>query len=243
MELDPKVNQMFVAVAQWAVLYTAPIFFVDPKTAENPKVHANASCFFVNTGERMFAVTCKHVIEGFRELKKEKSDAEFLLGSIPLDIEIRLIAEGDKRDIATMQIENEDLHTLGKRCCDCTSWPPPDAKNNETVVFAGYPQIYRGEPRTGEIRIESVPIIETVHDSSPRHFSIGLSGEDWVKLIGYRELSELTKFAGFSGGPVFRLKDTEIVVLEPIGVIYQYNSYGIIHALHIGFINADGTII
>ncbi|WP_143763190.1 hypothetical protein [Paenibacillus odorifer] len=70
-----------------------------------------------------------------------------------------------------------------------------------------------------------------------------LARDNWEKRMGERELEELTKFGGMSGGPIFLFVDG---VLHLVGVIFQDLGKGLwgegLQAVHAHFIKPDGSI-
>lgn len=50
--------------------YIIPVFFADPPDKKGGRVYKNGTCLLIDTGNKKFAITNHHVIEGFRQKKK-----------------------------------------------------------------------------------------------------------------------------------------------------------------------------
>lgn len=231
---------------KWCLNYVIPAHIADPPSQQNAGIYKNGTCSFIDTGIRIFAVTNWHVVEYFRQKKSEKNDVIFQLGSIVYDIEERIIAEDKERDLATIDIELDELKEMEKQACLCRAWPPERIGKGERVVFAGYPGIFRETRQKRTAAFESVLRDELVESASSEQFIIAFDMTDLIEMVGSREKTELTDFGGFSGAAVFRYKDDQpIAIIEPVGIVFEHSKIHEtdIHLIrHIDFINADGTI-
>lgn len=97
-----------------------------------------ATCFFVKSSVRTFGVTAKHVIGGVNAAKAERPQTICQVGNRLLDIAERQISEGDRADIATFEISEDEVLQMGK--IPVTLWPPDPPTNDDSgVLIAGYP--------------------------------------------------------------------------------------------------------
>jgi hypothetical protein len=230
--------------AEWCLNYVAPAFIADPPNQEGGGIYTNGTCSFIDTGRRKFAVTNWHVIDAFRQKKAKKADLNFQIGSVVIKIDDHIISENVRRDLATFEITDSDLAVLHKQFCSCTQWPSPRVVNDELVVFAGYPGIFRSQLSLHEALFESVHMLEMVTSASSNQFGIHFDRDAWITQTRRRKAPGLSDLGGFSGAVVFRPKNAAITYLEPVGVIFEYSpSLDLQLIRHIDFINDDGSII
>lgn len=98
----------------------------------------NGTCFFLQTPSRLLLVTARHVVEAFRNAKERNQGTICQVGNIPYDPVDRLIAQGTKADIATLDITVDELKRMGK--LPISLWPPhPPDSDDQGILLAGFP--------------------------------------------------------------------------------------------------------
>jgi hypothetical protein len=103
-----------------------------------PQTLQNGTCFFIRTPIRLLVVTARHVIDGFRSAKANNSSTMCQIGNVPFEPLERLVGAGEKADIATLDLTEDELKRIGK--IPITLWPsdPPDG-DDRGVLLAGFP--------------------------------------------------------------------------------------------------------
>jgi hypothetical protein len=221
---------------------TFVVFGIDDAST-TPKIR-NGSCFFIETPSKLLAVTARHVIEGFRELRAADERAAFQIGNIRLDPEERLSGLGMKTDIATLEIKAGEIARLKK--APITIWPPyPPETDDHGVLLCGYPAaaVIRQSDRVASFGIyASTAVAQRVTD---RQLSCTI---EWENVIPSPALGGLPpkqyEVGGMSGGPVLSIREHAGILTFPIaGVISEGRAeQDKIIAERGDSIRADGTI-
>lgn len=187
---------------------------------------------------QLLVVTAKHVIDAYFSAKRNDGRTICQIGNIAFDPEERLIAKGERVDIATLAITDGELQSLRKS--PISLWPPSPPESDSGVLFAGYPaaELKMEGPRTGHFGIYTASgIVQTVGDwqlssrIEPEH-SFGR-----LPPTGYDT-------GGMSGGPMLAIREKNGVLSFPLaGVISEgWSRRDIITAERADFIRADGIV-
>jgi len=229
---------------KWVLKYSTFIAIAERKGYSEYMVHHNATCSFIDTGIRKFAITNFHVIEKYRELKKEKANLILQVGSCIIDIEESIIEENKSLDLVTFQIDDNIMDVNKKQFCSCSNWPPERAKKEENILYVGFPGKFRETKSINEFNFYAVAFFEVVSECSEEHFSVLIDRKLWSKRFGLKDISEFDNWGGFSGAGIFRFNEEKCVAfLEPLGVMVSAcQSYEILLIRHIDFIDANGVI-
>jgi hypothetical protein len=125
----------------------------------------SATCFFLKTPSSLFVVTARHVVRGYLSAKQNDVRTLCQIGNIAFDPEERLIAMGERADIATLAVADSELELLRKY--PISLWPPAPPESDTGVLFAGYPEVevkMEGR-RTGSFGIYTASgVVQTVSD-------------------------------------------------------------------------------
>lgn len=97
----------------------------------------SGSAFALRTPKKLMLVTAKHVYDDYIKFRLEYKKARFQVGNIEFSPEIRLLGLGDKADIATFDLSQQELISLEK--VPLTFWPPVLPQEDAPVLFAGFP--------------------------------------------------------------------------------------------------------
>ncbi|MEK4878738.1 MULTISPECIES: trypsin-like peptidase domain-containing protein [Paenibacillus] len=208
----------------------------------------NGTCFFVELEDKCIAITNHHVVQFWRDLRKEGKPAGFQIGDLihKENLEELILGDSDLLDLATILITRdikEELTQKGKQFFRYHH--TRNAEVGDRVFALGWPGVLR-EDEHDEYQSTSyfVAIQGEVMDATDRKLVVSIARENWDKRMGERELEELTEFGGMSGGPIFLFVDG---VLHLVGVIFQDLGKGGLwgeglQAVHAHFINPDGSI-
>jgi hypothetical protein len=211
-----------------------------------PRNLRNGTCFFIRTPRRLLVVTARHVVDGFRTAKATDSSTICQIGNLRVDPLERLVAAGEKADIATLDLTESELERIDK--VPITLWPPdPPDGDNRGVLFAGFPAagiitheysrrrgfgIYAGSgiaQRVTELQLSCTTEWE----------------ESFAPPIGLGTLPPRNyNTGGMSGGPILTIRERHGVMSFPLaGVISEGRTEtDTIVAERADAIRADGTI-
>ena len=232
---------------KWCRIYTTFVCFADPVEKYQAGIYNSATCTFHDTGSAKFGVTNYHVINGYREKRKEIPDLVFQVGCYRVDIDKYIISEDENLDLATFALPDEVWKALekeGKQYCFSSKWPPDRIIQGETIFYLGFPGIFRERFTKTEYNFYMVALCEVVDSVSERQFGVAIDRDTWVQQFGIKCISELTDYGGFSGACIFRLPDRQITSLEPVGILFEAGDTMELHFVrHIEFIDSTGKIL
>lgn len=224
--------------------YVAPIFWQELKKEGGIRLR-NGTMFFMNAGEGQFAVTARHVYQGYREAKSNFPESVCQLSNLPFDLEDRLISlikpDWHGPDIATFRIESEEVKKLGKAVLTGSqkTWPPTPPQQCKGVYFAGYP---------GRELIQNAP--DKINFGIKRNLLTATSVSD-LNISCQIEKDYLVENSppvdydarGISGAPLLSLVDDRLWSWRLAGVIFQDGyDLGILKAARADFIRPDGSV-
>jgi hypothetical protein len=230
-------------LANVAFQCSAPIYWFTITRGSRGTVMNSGTIFFVDAGHGPIGITARHVIEGYREAHANNPDTACEVGGLLIDPLTDLIAEDPLRDIATLQVNFEQLKKIGKTVhVNPREWPPKPPEVSEGVFFGGYLGSLRSE-RPGVIQWGfggGLDIVANVHDD---RISICFNREDWVPQEDVQPPMQGAPWGGVSGGPVFAVVENHIVSWRLAGVAKEFNSnFELLYASSLSRIRPDGSI-
>jgi hypothetical protein len=187
---------------------------------------------------RLLVVTAKHVIDVYFSAKQGDPHTLCQIGNIAFDPEQRLIAKGEKIDIATLAITDGELRLLKKS--PISLWPPAPPESDSGVLFAGHPaaEVKMEGPRAGNFGLYTASgIVQTVSDWQ-------LSSRiEWEHSFGNLPPTGY-ETGGMSGGPMLAIRERSGILSFPLaGVISEgWSRRDVITAEGADFIRADGSV-
>jgi hypothetical protein len=188
--------------------------------------------------DRDFLITNAHVIRGAIPAK------QLLIGKVEVrKIEEKIISIDDDLDLAVIDLTdglNEELEDTGKMFFEPKSWPSSECEIGDQVFIVGYPGIFREDEELFSL-VYYTAIREEIMDVTDRRLVSGFNRENWKKTLGLKEISELKRLGGLSGGPVFICRDD---IPELVGFTYEDggNFFDGVKIIKSNFINKDGEI-
>ena len=237
--------------------YTTAIFW--PRVMDGAVRIANGSVFFLDAGKGPIAVTSAHVLEGWRQDRKNQTAAPIRLAgaaSLVIDVEDRLIDEDTKIDIATFRIDATEVGFLGKVILTGAqkSWPPIPPQLECGVLLSGYAGRGTVILKADEVSFGAVPAGLIAHSISELDVSCMLDRNELIGAMGGGIPPENFDFGGISGGPMLTIVEQNGVRTHVLaGVIYQgpntssdeneaIGGLEIIRARRAHFIKANGEL-
>ena len=185
-----------------------------------------------------FLVTNAHVIKG--AIKEER----VLIGNVEVkDLKNKILSINDELDLAVLDLSdglNEELEYTGKMFFEPKSWPSSTCELEDQVFIVGFPGVFREDEKMFS-SVYYTGIREEVMDVTDRRIVSGFNRENWKKSLGLKEISELSRLGGLSGGPVFICRDD---VPELVGFTYEDGGslFDGVKIIKSSFINEDGEI-
>ncbi len=246
-EIDLYVSSYGNALLREMMHYVIPISWGTCVNGEIT-IKSNASAFILNLGEQSFLVTAAHVYEGYLAAKACQNFVSYL-GSMEFNFEDRLIHSlgSSLLDIATFQITDQEINTLNKHVTYLNFGSEiTRAKENQGVIFAGFPGKERGLIRDTEYGYGLYVGLSPISSSSDRHFGCVFSRENWLDTFGNGLPPLGYNMGGMSGGPAFLFQICNGVLSWPlVGVIScaSIELGEILLVQHICYIGRDGRLV
>ena len=222
---------------------SAPLYWFSTADNKRGPVANNGTVFFVDAGVGSFAITARHVLQGYREAVRVDAHTLCEIGGVGFDVLESLIAEDREADIATLRINDETLTKIGRvPHVNPRTWPPKPPEIDKGVFFGGYP---------GRHRVEEPDVIQwgfaggldvttAVHKD---HISVQFCREDWVPTADLPPPVIGEPWGGVSGSPLFAVVQNGVVSWRLAGVVTEFGStFEILHASSLSRVHPDGSI-
>ncbi len=214
--------------------FTVPIVFEDSRT----KKRDNGSGCLLRL-DRDFLITNAHVVNG--ALK-----AEFILiGKIEVEnLKEKIVSIDEDLDLAVIDLSdgvNEELEQSGKMFFKPKSWPSSNCEKDDLVYICGFPGVFREDEELFST-IYFAAIHERIMDVTDRRYISEFTREKWRKALGVKEIVELERLGGLSGGPVFKCRDD---LIELVGFTYEDGGgfFDGIKIIKSNFIGTNGELL
>ena len=210
--------------------FVTPAYFGARPQAGTLATVNSGSASLLRLNGQSYALTCWHVLEGYRQRLAE-GPCIFQLGDCELDPLAQLRAEDKELDYSLVQLTNGQIDEIAKPAgpfdgtffCDIAPWPPCEVKEGDFVAFGGFPGELRqaesfdklcfGSYSSGASRVTSA------HDD---YLVCQFESEHWVS---HGLEPEPCTIRGMSGGPVFviRYSDAGIMTYDFVGHITEFH--------------------
>lgn len=219
-----------VEFEKYPLKFVTPAYFGARPQPGTPVTVNSGSASLLRLNDQPFALTCWHVLEGYRQRLAE-GPCIFQLGDCELDPLAQLKAEDKGLDYALIGVTNDQIKEIaksrgpfdGKFFCDLAQWPPSEVKEGDFVAFGGFPGELRqaasfdklsfGSYSSGASRVTSARDDYLVCQFEPEHWvSHGLEPEP-------------STIRGMSGGPVFAIRHSVagIMTYDFVGHITEFH--------------------
>lgn len=211
--------------------YAIPFAFgPPPKRGTSVGIHSG-SCSAVEIGDSRFILTAAHVVV---EALKAISEAptQVIAGPLDLTVDAETASLNKTLDIATIPITSAQIEAIerdGKRVIRPHSWPPPEPKINDGILFAGYPGSWRLVLSWDELDFRATTLLVLVHSVHERYFLCHRDPNYSAPVqVNVQEEVPGMDLAGCSGGPVFLVRNEsgELLVPQLCGVVSQDRPVG-----------------
>ncbi len=234
-------------MATFPMLFAKPVFFGPHPSRNRQSEVSSATVTLVDLGHGPMAVTCQHVMAGYRKTRASLGGVAFYIGSIELDPSTQLIDENARLDLATLRLTSEQTrritleHKIGSCVFTPPSWPPASLREGDYVAFGGFPAALRHVLSFDELEFLSWSsgASRIISANEDRLVSV-FEREYWVKSFGAEHQMDLTALGGMSGGPAFVLRG---LYWDFVGIISDYEkNYDAMLFASARALRPDGTI-
>jgi hypothetical protein len=208
----------------------------------------NGSIFFLMIGERLFAITARHVYDGYLLAKRKFPRLKCYIANEEFDPEQRLRGYCTSIDIVTLDVSFDELKRIGKQAlvADVASWPPPHPMAGQTATLAGFPGVSRLWTNWRSISFGLYVGSPGINSVSDRKITCPFEREYWVDTLGNGLPPRGFDLGGISGGPLLMPMEVDGVWnLHLAGVISEARTsrdYETVVSIPAHFIAADGSI-
>lgn len=239
-------------MTKFPLLFAKAVFFENLLSDKSVQTVRNGTVSLVDLGSGQMAITCSHVLDGYRERLKENDKVVFRIGNVILNPLEHLIDESSKLDLATLNLKEIDIKeiSLGKEIgtsfiCPET-WPSSEVEVGDFVAFGGFLGKLREQTSSGDLNFGSFSSgASEVSSVNDEYFICQFEREYWVESLGIKSEEDLRELGGISGGPVFFIrKNNEIISHEFVGIISQFSpDFDLLYIRKAKFVNKDGSIL
>lgn len=215
-------------MAKFPVRFCKPAYFGVPPSREHPAAINSGTTTLLNCRGTLLAVTCHHVIDGYRRKLAEDRNCSFAIANCHFDPLAQLAAEDHAIDIAVLQITPEQAavikrnsNGIGEAFYPLNAWPPAPVKVGDFVAYAGFPGDLREHVSLDEISFGSYSSGACrVTDLYADYLTCEFEREFWIQNFVEHEPESL---GGLSGGPAFviRYSAAGIISYEFAGLIFR----------------------
>jgi hypothetical protein len=217
-------NHELLKEIQNLVVKSCKVIYWHDGNSPPPKPLRGGSCFVLRFPHRLVGVTARHVVQAYREAKLQTATLVCQLWNIHFDITERIIDEDKTLDIATFDISEQELGSVGGYEIDCQdAWPPPNPIKGSIISVAGFPELEREAYGRNSANFRSYVGMTVVDDITDRQIITTYDPERDHDLSGVAGLPPLgMNLSGCSGGPVLMHSDNR--------GIYRWYAVGLIAA-------------
>lgn len=224
-------GKLGIELEKYPLKFVTPAYFGVRPNNGKPAAVNSGSASLLRLHCHTFALTCWHVLDGYRQRLAEDGKVIFQLGNCELDPLAQLKVEDNKLDYALLWLNEDQAKELtspegpfdGKFFVEPSQWPPAAVAVGEFVAFGGFPGELRKVKSFYEISFGSYSSggaeVTAVGDD---YLVCQFDRSRWVKH-GYEP--EPRTIRGLSGGPVFAIRhsDAGIMTHEFIGHVYEFS--------------------
>lgn len=234
-------------MAKFPLLFAKAAFFGLRPSKDRPADVNSGTVMLADLGTGPLAVTCQHVIACYRTRIAREEDIIFKIGNADLDPLEQLVAEDQRRDIATIRLTGEQVTEItsegeiGSCVFVPKEWPSPSPRRGEYVAFGGFPGRLRTVRSFDELDFGSWSSgASEISSISESQFVSAFEREYWVSNFGSAEHNGLDMLGGMSGGPALINRG---LYWDLVGMVSQYHEeydamfFSLLNAVH-----PDGTI-
>lgn len=237
-------------LSRFALRFAAPVLFGPLPRKQECQTLNNGTATLLSFGEKRYAVTCSHVIDGYRQKLKDDPSIIFQIGNHKLNPVSRIIDENQELDLATIDLSGidvdrlETLPNVGSSFHEPSRsrWPPAEVKQGNFVAFGGFPGKWRKQPSSIDVEF-GIFSSGACHVASvfEDHIVCQFERQHWISSWQEGPPKDMRDLGGLSGSPVFAIRQLN---LEFIGIAYVFSKdYDLLYIRPAKYLNTDGSIV
>jgi hypothetical protein len=215
-------------ISKFPLLFSKAAFLGERPAKHKSTQVSNGTVSLVDLGNGPIALTCFHVLKGYREMLEKYGEALFQIGNVELDPLSQIIDENEQLDLATIRLTSAQAKAInnegeiGSCFFQPVSWPSPPIKEGEFVAFGGFPGRWRERKAFDELVFPSFSSGGCMVSSAAEdRFACQFEREYWIKSFDIDKREDLHDLGGMSGGPAFIDRG---LYWDFAGVIYEFSS-------------------
>ena len=223
-------QNLIVQMQQFPLRFCKPIYFGSPPSKQKSARLNNGTATLIKTNDKHVAITCSHVLKGYRDRRANEKDLFFSIANCHIEPEDQIIFEDVAIDICVIALTESQASEIlsnsegiGESFYEVSKDYLGEVKIGNFVAFAGFP----GESRTliswDEISFGSYSsgscIVTDMHSD---YIACTFDRNHWI-TCNYD--FEPKCIGGISGGPTFLICRTEQNILH-------YKFLGIAYNMH-----------
>ena len=232
------------ALLQEAMRVSTAIYWGTPVRGQTPRIRNSGTVVVLDAGQRPFAVSAHHVLEGYRQdLAQDPGLVCYVSNEIYEPLR-HIIAEDPRHDLVSLSLSESVFQAVRDKVHvhPLASWPPTPPQQGKGVFFGGY----RGQDREQHADrlvlgfMGGVGIATAVTED---RVTIQFEREEWVHSETLQEPAPNAPWGGASGGPVFALVQNGAMSWQLAGIISEFSTeYEILIAHSLRHFRPDGRL-
>lgn len=234
-------------LGKFPLLFAKSVLFGERPSPGRLADISTGSVSLVDLGGGPIAITCEHVISGYRAMLAAHDNMLFQIGEVEIDPIKQLIDLDARLDLATIHLTDAQAQAItssgpiGSCIFEPKAWPPEPVKTGQFVAFGGFPGSLRTIESFDEIVFASWSSgASEVSSVSDGQFVSKFDREAWVRTFGADHHLTLTDLGGLSGCPTFINRG---LYWDFVGVVNAYNqNYDALFFSAASRLRSDGTI-
>lgn len=217
-------------LARFPLRFCKPAFFGIWPRRRGALAINNGSASLITRGEQHFAITCHHVLEGFRSKCAESDRAFFQIGNCRLDPLAQLAGESETPDVALIELTaaqaeeiTRDANGIGEAFLRIEEARPEVVPEGSGIAFGGFPGDLRLQPRAVAFNFGSYSCGATPVTASHEGYLVcQFERAEWIRQ-GFEP--EPATIGGISGCPALRIRHSEAGIISHsfAGVVCEYS--------------------
>ena len=150
-----------IEMAKLPLRYAAAAVFGDLSGSSSEPIVRNGTVSLVDFGNGPMAVTCSHVLDGYRQRVTEDPQTIFKIGDLQLDPLGAIIDESEELDLVTIDLREKKIDEItgggeiGSYFFHPLDWPPRNIVKGDSVLFGGFPERWRRQEPAGVLQCAS----------------------------------------------------------------------------------------
>jgi hypothetical protein len=218
----------------------APIYWYQRRDSR-AEILDSGTVTFVRTRRRLMAITAAHVVRRYGEAHSAATwPLQLQLMHAVLNMEV--IDISDDLDLATLAIDDKLLSRIGKDVEPLSTWPPRVPQEGRGILLAGYPGVYRLQPKPMEVNWGLFPVLGVANRVLRDQITWVADRKPDIKT----DLPPEVWLGGISGGPLIGLFESANRLVSHVlsGIIIQvHQELEKVIARRANFVCEDGSII